>query len=153
MPAGSMSLNEFRQWTYSDAFPKTGLIAFIGKEIFIDMSPERLRSHGSVKTEVCTVVNTLVRKKKSGKFYFDKRQAVLQPQQDVKIIPSSDFSSWKIVTPDGSTYTFGGSTATEVNYFSGGAGGGCCSPEQISSTTWYLTKVENFNKNRFIIIQ
>src|SRR5438045_1254629 len=35
MPAGSMSLSEFREWTYSDRFPKTGLIAYIGKEIFV----------------------------------------------------------------------------------------------------------------------
>jgi hypothetical protein len=55
MPA-FMTLDEFRQWTYSDDFPETGRITFLGKEIFIDMSAERINSHGSVKTEISTVL-------------------------------------------------------------------------------------------------
>lgn len=94
MPAGSMSLDEFRQWTYADDFPKTGLIAYIGKEIFIDMSPERLRSHGSVKSEVCTVVNSLVRKKKSGKFYCD-RARISNVAADVSNEPDGLFATFK----------------------------------------------------------
>ncbi|MBI3821547.1 MAG: Uma2 family endonuclease [Planctomycetes bacterium] len=75
MPA-PMSLSEFRQWTYSDAFPKTGLIAYFGKEIFIDMSPERLKSHGSVKTAVEGTVIPLVLKRKKGKIFFDRARVV-----------------------------------------------------------------------------
>jgi Uma2 family endonuclease len=92
MPA-PMSLEQFRQWTYADDFPKTGVIAYIGKEIFIDMSPERLRSHGSVKTEVCTVVNALVRKKKSGKFYGDRTRLV-NVSAEISNEPDGLFAKW-----------------------------------------------------------
>ena len=76
MPAGSMTLEEFRQWTYSDEFPERGKIAFIGKEIFIDMSPERIDSHGSPKFEIFTVLGSLVRKKKKGRMFFDRTRMV-----------------------------------------------------------------------------
>ncbi len=88
----------------------------------------------------------------SGKFFFDHRQPVLQPLQDLKIVPSADFTTWTIVTPDGTIYTFGGS-AREDSYFSGGAAGGCCTNEQMSSTSWYLKKIENFNKTRSIDLE
>lgn len=76
MPAGSMTLDEFRQWTYSDEFPTTGSIAYIGKEIFIDMSPERIVSHGSVKTAVSGTVIPLVFKKTKGRIFFDRTRVV-----------------------------------------------------------------------------
>src|ERR1700722_17397659 len=38
MPAGSMTLDDFRKWTSADDFPENGKIAYIGQEIFIDMS-------------------------------------------------------------------------------------------------------------------
>jgi Uma2 family endonuclease len=94
MPAGSMSLAEFRQWTYADDFPTTGLIAYLGKEIFIDMSPERLRSHGGVKTEVCRVVNDLVHKKQSGKFYLD-RTRISNVEAEISNEPDALYASFK----------------------------------------------------------
>jgi Uma2 family endonuclease len=94
MPAGSMSLEEFRQWTYTDDFPETGKIAYIGKEIFFDMSPERLQSHGCVKTEVCTVVFSLVRKKKSGRFYID-RTRISNVDADVSNEPDALYASFQ----------------------------------------------------------
>jgi len=70
MPA-HMSLAEFREWSYSDSFPETGLISYLGKEIFIDMSPERIDSHNAVKVEVCGTVFGIVRKTKKGRVFFD----------------------------------------------------------------------------------
>ena len=76
MPAGPMTLDDFRQWTYQEDFPESGKIAYIGTEIFIDMSPERIDSHGSVKTEVFTVIGSIVRKKKKGRIFFDRTRIV-----------------------------------------------------------------------------
>jgi Uma2 family endonuclease len=87
MPAGSMSLKQFRRWTYMDKFPKTGSIAYINKEIFIDMSPERLQSHGSVKTAVSGTVIPLVFKKNKGKIFFD-RTRVVNVEADVSNEPN-----------------------------------------------------------------
>ncbi|MBI3758492.1 MAG: Uma2 family endonuclease, partial [Deltaproteobacteria bacterium] len=71
MPAGSMTLDEFRQWTYAADFPRNAAIAFIAGEIFIDMSPERIDSHASVKVEIYIVLGSLVRKKRKGRIFFE----------------------------------------------------------------------------------
>ena len=94
MPAGSMTLDDFRQWTSADDFPENGKIAFIGKEIFIDMSAERINSHGSVKVETCTVLNNLVRKKKSGKFFFDGTR-IVHPAAEISNEPDAFFATWE----------------------------------------------------------
>ena len=99
MPAGGMSLAEFRQWTYSDDFPQTGLIAYIGKEIFIDMSPERLKSHGSVMTAVCGTIIPLVLKKNKGKVYFD-RARIANVAAGVSNEPDGVFVSWESLKSD-----------------------------------------------------
>jgi Uma2 family endonuclease len=71
IPATAHTLQGFREWTYSDDFPDTGKITYMGGEIFIDMSPERIDSHSAVKVEVSTKITVLVRRKKSGRVYFD----------------------------------------------------------------------------------
>ena len=93
MPA-YMSLDEFRQWTYSDDFPEHGRITFLGKEMFIDMSAERVNSHVSVKVEICTVLGNLVRKKKSGKFFFDGTRFV-HVAAEVSNEPDALFATWE----------------------------------------------------------
>jgi Uma2 family endonuclease len=112
MPAGSMTLDDFRRWTSADDFPENGKIAYIGKEIFIDMSPERIDSHGSVKVEAYTVVGALVRKKKKGQLFFD-RTRVVHAEAVISNEPDAFFASWatlrkgglrRIRTPSGDDY-------------------------------------------------
>ena len=95
MPA-TMPLSAFREWTYSDRFPKSGLIAYLGKEIFVDMSPERLKSHGSVKTAVEGTVIPLVLKRKKGRVYFD-RARVVNVKAGVSNEPDGVFASFKSI--------------------------------------------------------
>jgi Uma2 family endonuclease len=112
MPAGSMTLAEFRQWTYSDDFPTTGDIAYIGKEIFIDMSPERIDSHGSPKVEIFTTLGSFIRKKKKGRVFFD-RTRIVNEGAEISNEPEAFFVSWetlksgairKVQTPDGDDF-------------------------------------------------
>ncbi len=112
MPAGSMTLAEFRQWTYSDDFPTSGEIAYIGKEIFIDMSPERIDSHASPRFEIYTTLGPLVRKKNNGRMYFD-RTRIVNEGAEVSNEPEAFFATWaslkcgairKIRTPDGDDF-------------------------------------------------
>jgi Uma2 family endonuclease len=42
----------FRDWATSDAYPERGRVSFLANEIFIDMSPERLNSHSSIKANI-----------------------------------------------------------------------------------------------------
>ena len=95
MPA-SMSLEEFRKWSQSDEFPDRGCITFLGKEIFIDMSAERPYSHGSVKVEICTVLGNLVRKRKSGKLFFDRTRFV-HPTAEVSNEPDAFYAAWDTI--------------------------------------------------------
>lgn len=93
MPASAMTLAGFRHWTYSDQFPQQGLIAFIGGEIFVDMSAERLTSQGSVKTAICATLAHMVLKKNLGKFYFD-RSRIVHELADISNEPDALFASW-----------------------------------------------------------
>src|SRR5262249_16692849 len=75
-------------------------------------SPERLVSHGSVKSEICNVVGNLIRKKKRGKFYVDRTRFV-NIVADVSNEPDALFASWEsfrngtvkfVPTEDGDDY-------------------------------------------------
>ena len=46
------SLAEFRAWASSDGFPERGRIDYIRGRVEVNMSPENVFFHGSVKTEV-----------------------------------------------------------------------------------------------------
>src|SRR5262249_2258249 len=112
MPAGSMTLDEFRQWTYADDFPKNAAIAYLDGEIFIDMSPERIDSHSSPRFEIYVTLGSLVRKKRKGRMFFD-RTRVVHPKAKVSNEPEAFFATWeslrsgtlrKIRTPEGDDF-------------------------------------------------
>ncbi len=91
-----------------------------------------------------------------GKFVFgENRKLYTIPQKDLLIEPINDeqndnyFKSWKITTPDGTKYYFGGINGTENNYtYAYGSGG--VSPEYNTATTWYLYRIESVNGDKFI---
>ena len=52
IPLGIACLADFRQWALSDDFPERGRIDFIAGRIEVDMSPEDLFTHGTLKSEI-----------------------------------------------------------------------------------------------------
>jgi Uma2 family endonuclease len=54
------NLAEFRRWALSDVFPQRGRIDYIGGRIEIDMSPEDLFTHGTLKLETASVIKRRV---------------------------------------------------------------------------------------------
>ncbi len=52
VPSSALSLDGFRKWAHSPKFPKRGKISFVSDEVYLDMSPEEIRSHLSVKGDV-----------------------------------------------------------------------------------------------------
>jgi Uma2 family endonuclease len=56
VPLGICSLADFRRWALSDAFPERGRIDYIQGDIEIDMSPENLFYHGTLKTKVAATI-------------------------------------------------------------------------------------------------
>jgi Uma2 family endonuclease len=101
IPLGAHTLQGFREWTYSGDFPEMGKITYMGGEILIDMSAERLESHGSVKVEIVSVLGTFNSRKKMGKLYFDRSRvahlvADLSNEPDAVFVKWSTFKSGKV---------------------------------------------------------
>ncbi len=80
------SLAEFRGWTLSDDFPERGRIDYIGGRIEVDMSPENLFFHGSIKTEVVRILGNIVRSAGGG-YLFSDRTRVSAPDADLSAEP------------------------------------------------------------------
>jgi hypothetical protein len=56
IPAAACDLAGFRSWSVSSDFPPTGRIDFLAGDLEVDMSPEDLYTHGSVKAEIGAVL-------------------------------------------------------------------------------------------------
>ena len=80
------SLAEFRAWALSDDFPERGRIDYIGGRIEVDMSPENLFFHGSIKTEVVGELRDVVRSAGGG-YLFSDRTRVSSPDADLSAEP------------------------------------------------------------------
>lgn len=95
LPTSAMTLAGFRAWATSDQFPEGIRAAFIGQEIFIQMSNEDLETHANVKMEVTRVLATLVRDLKLGKFYGD---GVLVSNAEASVSNNPDASFFTLET-------------------------------------------------------
>jgi Uma2 family endonuclease len=80
------SLAEFRAWALSGDFPERGRIDYIGGRIEVDMSPENVFFHGSVKTELVGALRDVVRSAGDGYLFCD-RTRVSSPDADLSAEP------------------------------------------------------------------
>jgi len=71
VPKGIDTLDGFLRWVWSDEFPESCKATFVGNEAFIDMSPENYATHNSLKAEIYSVLGTLIRRTKIGRFVVD----------------------------------------------------------------------------------
>jgi Uma2 family endonuclease len=94
IPASALTLSGFRAWAKSDDFPERGRISFVYPEIFVDMSPEELQTHGKVKLAVTLALGSLVRKHDLGEFYPD-RTLVTNEAAGLSTEPDGAFASWE----------------------------------------------------------
>lgn len=97
VPASATTLAGFRAWSQSEDFPERGVITYLGGEIIIDMSPERLSSHNAVKTEITRVLSTLVVEQDLGQFYADRARFVHE-EAEVSNEPDAMFVAWENFT-------------------------------------------------------
>jgi Uma2 family endonuclease len=79
-------LAEFRAWATSDDFPEEGRIDFISGCIEVDMSPEDLFSHGSLKMEIARVLGDILKATSAGYLFSDSTR-VSCPDADVSVEP------------------------------------------------------------------
>lgn len=71
VPESARTLEGFRAWATSDAFPDRGRVSFIDQEVLVDMSPERLELHAKVKNEIAWVITGLCKTSVNGTYYPD----------------------------------------------------------------------------------
>lgn len=71
VPSDVFTLDGFRNWAHSAKFPESGRICFIKGNVEIDMSPEELFHHNSVKSDLYIDFGTLVRRLKLGRVFVD----------------------------------------------------------------------------------
>jgi Uma2 family endonuclease len=89
IPTSALTLAGFRDWAKSDEFPEHIRAAFIGQEIFIDMSKEDLDTHVAIKGEISRVLMNLNREQKLGQFFAD---GVLVSNEEASVSNNPDAS-------------------------------------------------------------
>ena len=93
IPAWVETLSDFRRWTSSDDFPENGRVDYIQGQIEVDMSPERLFSHGLVKSAIAKVVMDVAEETNLGHVYIDRARMVSVPA-DLSCEPDICLISW-----------------------------------------------------------
>lgn len=79
-------LGEFRRWTRSGEFPDRGRIDWIAGRIEVDMSPENLFTHGTLKTELAAKIYGVIRDTDRGQVFVDRTRVVC-PAADLSVEP------------------------------------------------------------------
>jgi Uma2 family endonuclease len=93
VPFSAHTLAGFRAWARSDQFPQQGQVSFLGQEVVVDMSPEKVESHNKVKTEVTRVLANLNVKLDLGDLYGD-RTLLTNAEVGLSTEPDGAFATW-----------------------------------------------------------
>lgn len=91
----------------------------------------------------------------SGKFIFDqlgKPRFLIESDFEIETVldGNGNIDSWLVVSPNGETYYFGGDGATEETHVVNAGDGKPTSNYNISTQSWYLTKIESINNSHWI---
>jgi Uma2 family endonuclease len=95
------SLAEFRAWATSDEFPERGRIDYIAGRIEVDMSPEDIFCHGTLKTEIVGTLGRMVKRSGSGYLMSDCTRfscpaANLSVEPDVVFVSEASLESGQV---------------------------------------------------------
>jgi Uma2 family endonuclease len=94
IPARVHTLTGFRQWTHSAQFPERGRIDYLRGLVEVDLSPEDLYTHGTVKTALASELHTLVAKTDRGSVFVD-RTRVVAPAVGLSVEPDVVVVLWE----------------------------------------------------------
>jgi Uma2 family endonuclease len=76
IPANATTLEGFRRWSWSRSFPEKGRIDFLDGDLEVDLSPEDLYMHGTVKTALAAGLHDRVVGSGRGAVYVDCTRVV-----------------------------------------------------------------------------
>jgi Uma2 family endonuclease len=99
IPGTAFDLAGFRSWAVSSKFPETGRIDFLAGDLEIDMSPEDLYTHGTIKAELGTELQILIAHSGLGSVFID-RARVSSPRARVSAEPDIVVVLWESVDRD-----------------------------------------------------
>lgn len=91
IPEYVCDLATFRRWALSEEFPETGRIDYIRGNIEVDMSPEDLFTHGTLKVKLISALDRLVEELDFGILFSDRsrvsnEEADLSAEPDIVIV-------------------------------------------------------------------
>ena len=92
IPLDIHSLADFRRWATSDKFPEPGRIDFLSGSIEVEISPEDLFCHGTLKTEIVSTLHCRVKDERLGHLFTDSTR-VSCPDADLSVEPDIVFLS------------------------------------------------------------
>jgi len=91
VPVEAHDLARFRSWAFSPDFPESGRIDFLGGDVEVDMSPEDLQTHGTLKAELAAVLYDAISRADRGQVFIDSsrvssREGDLSVEPDVVVV-------------------------------------------------------------------
>jgi len=101
IPAIAFELKGFREWAHSDRFPATGRIDYLGGDVEVEMSPEDLHTHGTVKTAIAAELFGRIARPGRGFVFVDRTRVTSPPAQlsvepDVVVVLFSSLDQGKV---------------------------------------------------------
>ncbi len=107
IPIGIRDLQSFREWARSDDYPERGDFCWIGNIFWADLSMEEAYTHGLVKTECASVIQSICKAKDLGEVYIDRMRvshpgANLSCEPDVMFVAHESFEMGAIREIEGS---------------------------------------------------
>lgn len=94
IPASARDLEGFRRWARSDRFPDYGRIDYLGGNLEVDMSPEEIYTHGTVKVEISTELQLRIGRRGLGSVLSD-RTRISSPAAELSAEPDVVVVLWK----------------------------------------------------------
>lgn len=101
IPASVRDLPKFRSWSASDAFPREGRLDFLAGTVEVDMAPEDVTSHATVKVAIVRALGSLLEDTDRGFMVTDRTRyvapgAALSCEPDVMAIQFSSLLEGRV---------------------------------------------------------
>lgn len=96
IPAGVSDLGRFRRWTWDASFPERGRIDFLAGTLEVDLSPEDLYTHGTVKTMLAARLYPLIVDSGRGSLFSDSTR-VVSPEAGLSVEPDVVGVLWESI--------------------------------------------------------
>lgn len=101
IPLDVQTLEDFRRWARSDAFPEHGRIDFIDGRLEIDMAAEDIFCHGAIKVEIVRMLSNRIKKNDLGHLLSDSTRISsvvtdLSSEPDIVFVSHKSFDSGEV---------------------------------------------------------